>query len=128
EILPTELSIDKEVTEENRFGQGSDRLAWFWRVNNANEGQEDAWMDEFYRVNWLKAKARWSRWQEELSLVRHEMGWTINWFKYHQKEWNRRWQKVTRPGHQAYAYQQVLMWRRFAQDAEKAFNGCGFVL
>ncbi|KAG1729111.1 uncharacterized protein EDB91DRAFT_1085887 [Suillus paluster] len=127
EILPTELSIDKEVTEENRFGQGSDRLAWFWRVNNASEGQEDAWMDEFYRVNWLKAKARWSRWQEELSLVRHEMGWTINWFKYHQKEWNRRWQQATRPGHQAYAYQQVLMWGRFAQDAEKAFNGCGFV-
>ncbi|KAG1886594.1 hypothetical protein F4604DRAFT_1571859, partial [Suillus subluteus] len=127
EILPTELSIDKEVTEENRFGQGSDRLAWFWRVNNGNECQEDAWMDEFYRVNWLKAKARWSRWQEELSLVRHEMGWTINWFKYHQKEWNRRWQQATRPGHQAYAYQQVLMWGRFAQDAEKAFNGCGYV-
>jgi hypothetical protein len=46
EILPTELSIDKEVTEENRFGQGSDRLAWFWRVNNTNRGQEDTWMDE----------------------------------------------------------------------------------
>ncbi|KAG1818960.1 hypothetical protein DFJ58DRAFT_850222 [Suillus subalutaceus] len=81
---------NKEVTEENRFGQGSDKLAWFWRVNNASRGQEDAWMDEFYRVNWLKAKARWSRWQEELSLVRHEMGWTINWFKYHEKEWDRR--------------------------------------
>jgi len=22
-----------------------------------------------YRVNWLKAKARWRRWEEELSLV-----------------------------------------------------------
>ncbi|KAG1844776.1 hypothetical protein F4604DRAFT_1937331 [Suillus subluteus] len=74
EIMPSELSIDKEVTEENRFGQGSDRLAWFWRVNNANEGQEDAWMDEFYRVNWLKAKARWSRWEEELSLNGTEGG------------------------------------------------------
>ncbi|KAG2117531.1 hypothetical protein BD769DRAFT_1672572 [Suillus cothurnatus] len=111
EILPTELSIDKEVTEENRFGQGSDRLAWFWRVNNTNRGQEDTWMDEFYRVNWLKAKARWSRWEEELTL----------------KEWNRRWQQATRPGHQAFAYQQVMMWGRFAQEAEKVFNQCGFV-
>ncbi|KAG1787048.1 uncharacterized protein HD556DRAFT_1312999 [Suillus plorans] len=123
-ISPTELSIDKEVTEENRFGQGSDRLAWFWRGNNASQGQDDAWIDEFYRVNWLKAKARWNRWQEELRLVRHEMGWTINWFKYHQNEWERRGGQATRPGHQAYAYQQVLMWGRFVEEAEKNFNGC----
>ncbi|KAG1784325.1 uncharacterized protein HD556DRAFT_1310674 [Suillus plorans] len=128
-ISPTELSIDKEVTEENRFGQGSDRLAWFWRGNNASQGQDDAWIDEsptdlVYRVNWLKAKARWNRWQEELRLVRHEMGWTINWFKYHQNEWERRGGQATRPGHQAYAYQQVLMWGRFVEEAEKNFNGC----
>ncbi|KAG1784794.1 uncharacterized protein HD556DRAFT_1250836, partial [Suillus plorans] len=127
-ISPTELSIDKEVTEENRFGQGSDRLAWFWRGNNASQGQDDAWIDEFYRVNWLKAKARWNRWQEELRLVRHEMGWTINWFKYHQNEWERRGGQATRPGHQAYAYQQVLMWGRFVEEAEKNFNGCQFIL
>ncbi|KAG1840122.1 hypothetical protein C8R48DRAFT_679665 [Suillus tomentosus] len=128
-ISPTELSIDKEVTEENRFGQGSDRLAWFWRGNHASQGQDDAWIDEsptdlVYRVNWLKAKARWNRWQEELRLVRHEMGWTINWFKYHQNEWERRGGQATRPGHQAYAYQQVLMWGRFVEGAEKNFNGC----
>lgn len=34
---------------------------------------------------------------------------------------------MNRPGHQAYAYQQVLMWEKFAQDAEKTFDGCGFV-
>jgi hypothetical protein len=28
-ILPEQLSVDKEVTEENRFWQGSDKLAWF---------------------------------------------------------------------------------------------------
>jgi hypothetical protein len=46
EILPEQLSVDKEVTEENRFGQGSDKLAWFWRVNGARESQQDAWMNE----------------------------------------------------------------------------------
>ncbi|KAG0696999.1 hypothetical protein DFH29DRAFT_1024097, partial [Suillus ampliporus] len=34
------------------------------------------------QVNWLKAKARWQRWEEELSLVRHEMGWTTSLTKY----------------------------------------------
>jgi hypothetical protein len=49
EILPEQLTVDKEVTEENRFGQGSDKLAWFWRVNNARESQKDTWMDECER-------------------------------------------------------------------------------
>ncbi|KAG2110454.1 hypothetical protein BD769DRAFT_1365156, partial [Suillus cothurnatus] len=84
--------------------------------------------NQVYRVNWLKAKARWSRWQEELSLVRHEMGWTISWFKHHKKEWDRRGNQAIRPGDQAYAYQQVLMWGRFVDDTEKTFNGCGFIL
>lgn len=50
EILPDQLSVDKEVTEENRFGQGSDKLAWFWRVNIAHESRKDAWMDECEQI------------------------------------------------------------------------------
>jgi len=46
EIQPSQLSVDREVTEENRYGQGSDRLAWFWRVNNGHDSHEGAWMDE----------------------------------------------------------------------------------
>ncbi|KAG2737183.1 hypothetical protein P692DRAFT_201666129, partial [Suillus brevipes Sb2] len=122
EILPEQLSVDKEVTEENRFGQGSDRLAWFWRVNDAHESQQDAWMNEFYRVSWLKAKARWRRWEEELSLTRHEMGWTVSWFNYQQEEWRRRWDEAIKPGHQAYAYKQVLLWKMFREDAEEKFK------
>ncbi|KAG2091658.1 uncharacterized protein F5147DRAFT_586160, partial [Suillus discolor] len=87
EIQPSQLNVNKEVTEENRYGQGSDRLAWFWRVNNGHDSPEDVWMDEFYRLNWLKAKARWQRWEEELSLVQHEMGWTVGWFRYKKEEW-----------------------------------------
>lgn len=46
EILPDQLSVNKEVTEENRFGQGSDSLAWFWRLNASSDGQLGTWMDE----------------------------------------------------------------------------------
>ncbi|KAG2035934.1 hypothetical protein BDR03DRAFT_867156, partial [Suillus americanus] len=122
EIQPNQLSVDREVTEENRYGQGSDRLAWFWRVNNGRNSHEDAWMDEFYRVNWLKAKARWQRWEEELSLVRHEMGWTVSWFKYKKEEWEQRLHKATKHGHQAYAQWQVLLWERFLLNAQNSFK------
>lgn len=74
-----------------------------------------------YRVNWLKAKARWRRWEEELSLVQHEMGWTVAWFKHQQGEWYRRWNEATKPGHQAYAYRQMMIWKTFAEDAEDKF-------
>ncbi|KAI6118046.1 hypothetical protein F5141DRAFT_1000067, partial [Pisolithus sp. B1] len=32
EILPNDLAVSKEVTEENRFGQGTSKLAWFWMM------------------------------------------------------------------------------------------------
>ncbi|KAG1829726.1 hypothetical protein DFJ58DRAFT_848610 [Suillus subalutaceus] len=51
DIQPHQLSVDKEVTEENRYGQGSDRLAWFWRVNNGHDTQEDVWMDELTGIS-----------------------------------------------------------------------------
>ncbi|KAG1738158.1 uncharacterized protein EDB91DRAFT_1054793 [Suillus paluster] len=98
EIQPSQLTVDKKVTEENRYGQGSDRLAWFWRFNNVSDTHEDRWMDEckwyliFHMVNWLQAKARWQRWEEELSLVQHEMGWTVSWFRQKKDEWDRRYQ------------------------------------
>ncbi|KAG1801986.1 uncharacterized protein BJ212DRAFT_1246864, partial [Suillus subaureus] len=121
EILPEQLNIDKEVTEENRFGQGSDKLAWFWRVNGAKKSQKDAWMNEFYRMNWLKAKARWNRWEEELSLVQHEMGWTIGWFKHQEEKWHQWWNEAMKSGHQPYAYRQVLVWKAFVMEAEEKF-------
>jgi hypothetical protein len=46
EIQPNQLTVNQEVTEENRHGQGSDRLAWFWRFNNCGNTHEDPWMDE----------------------------------------------------------------------------------
>jgi len=70
----------------------------------------------------LKAKARCERWEEELFLVRHEMGWTVTWFKHQQEQWYHRWSQAIKPGHQAYAYRQVQVWKRFAEDAEEKFK------
>ncbi|KAG2341746.1 hypothetical protein BDR05DRAFT_887861 [Suillus weaverae] len=122
EILPEQLTVNKDVTEENRFGQGSDKLAWFWRVDGAHKSQHHAWMNEFYRVNWLKAKARWRRWEEELTLTRHEMRWTISWFHHQKTQWLRRSMEAMKSGHQAYGHRQVLLWQMFADNAEDKFK------
>lgn len=54
--------------------------------------------------------------------MRHEMGWTVTWFKHQQEQWYRRWSQAIKPGHQAYAYRQVQVWKRFAEDAEEKFK------
>ncbi|KAI0262654.1 hypothetical protein BGY98DRAFT_928975, partial [Russula aff. rugulosa BPL654] len=72
-IKPDELKVNKDITEENRVDQGSDLLPWFWRIGGNLLGPPDTWNDEFHRVGWLKARARYERWKEELEIVKHEM-------------------------------------------------------
>jgi hypothetical protein len=77
-------------------------------------------------VNWLRAKARFDRFDEEVLLVKHEMGWTIRWFENQISCWTDRAEKSMKgglPGHQAYAEKQIAMWRNFARQAREGFNG-----
>ena len=74
------------------------------------------------RVSWLKAKARYDRWSEEIHLVQHEMCWTTLWFKHQEKEWEQRVTMNAHPGHQAYAAKQQTLWGNFRKKAEEAFE------
>ncbi|KAG1830059.1 hypothetical protein F4604DRAFT_1695666 [Suillus subluteus] len=122
-LKPQDLVVSKEVTEENRHGQGSDKLAWFWRINNMEDSQKNLWMNEFYRVNWLKAKARYDRWSEELKLVQHEMFWTISWFRTQEERWRVRADESIKNGNRAYAERQASMWAEFSAQGLKNFEG-----
>ncbi|KIK24178.1 hypothetical protein PISMIDRAFT_62507, partial [Pisolithus microcarpus 441] len=125
EILPEDLAVSKEVTEENRFGQGTSKLAWFW-VTDGEKSQlhveAGGLMEEFYRINWLKARARRDRWKEEVSLVRHEMLWTVLWFEYHKNMWEERALQSMEPGKEAYAKKQMGLWSDFANKARLMFK------
>jgi hypothetical protein len=46
EIRREDLKLSGDVVEENRFGQKSDALAWFWRMGDQNKEQKDNWMSE----------------------------------------------------------------------------------
>jgi hypothetical protein len=142
ELRTEHLTLSADITEENRFGQRSDVLPWFWRLHGQNPDQHDTWMKEcksiffitantinyclVYRVNWLRAKARYDRWNEELSIVQHEMKWTILWFKHQMEEWKNRLKRSAeerKPGHIAYAEKQVAMWKMFMREGEQGFRG-----
>jgi hypothetical protein len=79
-----------------------------------------------YRVNWLRAKARLDRWQEEERLLREEMIWTVATFQYHENRWFVRAEQMRgkngMEGHVSFALQQRSMWKNFATKAETAFR------
>ncbi|KAI6115546.1 hypothetical protein EV401DRAFT_1889521 [Pisolithus croceorrhizus] len=125
EILPEDLVVSKEVTEENRLGQGTSKLAWFWVMDSGKSQlnvEAGGLMEESYRINWLKARARRERWKEEVSLVRHEMFWTRLWFEYHKNMWEQRALQSTEPGKEAYARKQMVLWSDFENKASLMFQ------
>jgi hypothetical protein len=78
-----------------------------------------------YRVNWLKAKARVDRWEEEFILVKNEMQWTILWFRHHANLWKGRSERKDGNlpmGHKAYAVKQQKLYNAFAEKSLDKFS------
>jgi hypothetical protein len=40
DITESDMKMSGDIIEENRIGQRSDELAWFWRLNTSVSGQE----------------------------------------------------------------------------------------
>jgi hypothetical protein len=77
------------------------------------------------RVNWLRAKARSKRWEEEVLILKHEMMWTKLWFGHQKSKWEERIKIATltsKLGHQAYAAKQARIWSQFLDHAKTEFG------
>jgi len=73
-------------------------------------------------VNWLRAKARKERWEEEFELVKKEMEWTVNCFRHKEKTWKEIAEGAGEEGHRAYGWKQSSMWGRQASLAAATFG------
>ncbi|KAF8547396.1 hypothetical protein OG21DRAFT_1382406, partial [Imleria badia] len=121
-ITPKDLVVPQDITEENRFGQSLDVLPWFWRVEvNDNSPSSLSW-DQEGMVSWLKAKARYDQWSEEMQMVTNKMLWTTLWFQHRERVWENRWVEAVEVGHKAYAAKQRSVWERFRLRAQEKFN------
>jgi hypothetical protein len=79
-----------------------------------------------YRVNWLRAKARYDQWSEEHILIPNEMNWTQLFFLNKANEWAGLSNLVPdKPGHVCFAEGQISMWKELAFQATKAFINAG---
>ena len=51
DIMPEDIKVSKDITEEVRWNQRNEVLPWFWRSGEANEEQRNnEWMNE---CRWL---------------------------------------------------------------------------
>lgn len=144
QITQKDLRVNKDIVEENRYGQGSDSLPWLWRVEGVKSGS-NPWMDEcklllldikrptykgspcynslVYRVSWLKSRARYRRWEEELQRVRYEMRWSVNWFEKNQQIWEKRSLESQESGPRSFARRMERVFCKFADDGKSLFEG-----
>ena len=75
-------------------------------------------------MNWLRAKAHVDRWQEEETLVKHEMLWTILWFQNQANLWSERLKREDENlplGHKYYATKKLKLWTAFQKKATERF-------
>ncbi|KAJ6563204.1 hypothetical protein B0H10DRAFT_1966206 [Mycena sp. CBHHK59/15] len=104
-----------DMIEVNCTGQRAHTLAWFWRLEDSpasDEIQQSGKMLEFYRVNWLRAKARVDRWKEEGKFVVNEM-WKL---------WVEAAKLEEEDGLQAYEEKQVDLWQSSAVHGKEMFD------
>ncbi|KAG1901586.1 uncharacterized protein F5891DRAFT_950384, partial [Suillus fuscotomentosus] len=112
----------------------NESLAWFWSVEVDLRGPDQSWNEEcefLLAFHWLRAKALWDRWREEMLLVTLEMDWTCKFFLWKTTIWGEHMQESLEkrlPGHGCYAGRQSHMYSLLAQDAQAAFQDLQNVL
>ncbi|KAL7284431.1 hypothetical protein ACG7TL_001721 [Trametes sanguinea] len=76
--------------------EGHRTLSWIW---NASDGGGDGSLADSLRVEWLKARARKMRWEEETKILLEEMLRVIRTYRYEEGEWLKRASKRTVSDH-----------------------------
>ena len=142
-LTKSDIVASTAVADPNAPGQRNKALSWIWRMKESG-ATDPKWLDEcmltagypnvscftiadipvVYRVNWLRAKSRRDRWEEELQLVGSELLWTSLYFRKRSAEWINRATSVVedRPLLSYYALKQSHNWGLLEQQAERALN------
>ncbi|THH17285.1 hypothetical protein EW146_g3490 [Bondarzewia mesenterica] len=129
ELNPEHLKASTAISNPSKPGYRKMSLAWFWNMDVDRDTEGNGWMEEFYRVHWLRAKALRDRWQEQVMLLAQEMEWMVHSFKTKADTWGSLMESFDigkHPGHHAYAARQQAMWNRFGLQAMDEFNKAKF--
>ncbi|KAF6743574.1 hypothetical protein DFP72DRAFT_858661 [Ephemerocybe angulata] len=100
------------IYSPNAPGQRNEGLSWIWTATGIDP-TDKSYLEEVYRVNWIRAKSRADRWSEEVTILGHEMEWFLRFCKYQEDKclgWAELEEVGMSDGHSAYAHRQADMW------------------
>jgi hypothetical protein len=136
-----DLRATTALVDPHLPGQRNRNLAWFWSLDIDRDVMGNEWMEEcerlfsnatcvidtcaVYRVHWLRSDATYTRWKEEISMVKNEMKWTVQFFVTQAQIWLHRREMAVSPessGKRCYAARQAAMWEEFATQALQKFR------
>ncbi|KAH9029446.1 hypothetical protein EDB84DRAFT_1562807 [Lactarius hengduanensis] len=120
-----DLSVETSVIAPHVRGQRNKSLPWFWTMDIRRDADIGEWMEDFYRVHWLRAKAQKMRWIEELQCLQVEMESAVRFFKHQEQSWQAKQELIepqSQPGHAAWAARQSAMWSSMAIQAGSKFT------
>ncbi|KAF8811081.1 hypothetical protein BYT27DRAFT_7221743 [Phlegmacium glaucopus] len=127
-LRPEDVKASTAIVNPNEPGSTRLTLSWIWQmagghhlglVANIGAGATSDSVSEFRRVHWLRARAQLMRWQEEVTLTRHEMQWTVAFFAYNSRKWDV--QSGSTTGAITYAKHKQAMWLQLAVRADQTF-------
>lgn len=78
-----------------------------------------------YRINYLRAKARRDRWEEEMMLLKKEVTWSLAWFTYQADWWKDKGESdesQLSTGQQAFCRKMTAKWRDFRRRGVQAIQ------
>ncbi|KAH9016578.1 hypothetical protein EDB84DRAFT_1249850, partial [Lactarius hengduanensis] len=119
-----DLSVKMSVIAPHVRGQRNKLLPWFWTMDVRRDADVGEWMEDFYRVHWLRAKAQKMRWIEELQCLQVEMESAVRFFRHQEQFWQEKQELIdpqSQPGHAVWAARQSAMWGSMAIQAGSKF-------
>ncbi|KAI6000092.1 hypothetical protein EDD15DRAFT_2362665 [Pisolithus albus] len=90
QLQKSHMAVHTAAFSQNAHDHRSSNLPWFWCMDIPRTTSSKNWLTEFYCIHWFRAKAVKDRWEEEEDLLVSEFHWTMNFFKFRVKKWNKK--------------------------------------
>ncbi|KDQ52390.1 hypothetical protein JAAARDRAFT_138650, partial [Jaapia argillacea MUCL 33604] len=74
------------IDDHWRRGTRNTVLPWIWSI--VDDQEKGKYLKDFIQLHWLQAKAMHDRWEEELTIIMHEMKWVCKYFAHRSCQWS----------------------------------------
>ncbi|KAJ7026086.1 hypothetical protein C8F04DRAFT_966920 [Mycena alexandri] len=83
------LGAGKHGRQSRNAPSENKTLSWIWSAPGALDKEEES-LHESLRVEWSRAKARKTRWEEEVMLLREEMRRVVRYLRWQAEDWGKK--------------------------------------